>query len=76
MVSGVQGFQLQKMGSWACSGCGTFAIPDDSDTIVVSHSEGELGCTMMSSNHVVMGHCSHKLKVTVRYGPLGVGESE
>ena len=48
MVLGMQGLQLQKMGSWACGGCVTFAIPDDSGIIVVSHSKGELSYTMMS----------------------------
>ena len=76
MVPGKQGLQLQRIGSWACSGCGKFVIPDDGGIIVVSRSEGELGYTMMSSNHIVMGYCFHKLKVTVSDGPLGVGESE
>ena len=74
MVLGMQGLQLQKIGSWACSGCGTFAIPDDCSIIVMSHSKGEFGHTMMSSNHVMMGCCSHKLKVTVSDGPFGIGE--
>ena len=74
MVSGMQGLQSQKIGSWACSGCGTFVIPDDSGVIVVSCSEGELGYAMMSSNHIVMGYCSHKLKVTISDGPFGIGD--
>ena len=73
---GVQGLQLQKMGDGGCSGGGTFAIPNDSDTIVVSHSDDELGHAMMSSNHFVMGHSSHKLKITVSDCSLGVGESD
>ena len=51
-------------------------IPDDDGTIVMSCSKGELVYTMMSSNHIVVGYCSHKLKVTVSDGSLGVGESE
>ena len=76
MVLGMQGLQSQKVGSRACSGCGTFAIPDDSGTIVMSRSKGELGYAMMSSNQVVMGYCSHKLKVTVGDGPFGIGEGK
>ena len=76
MVLGMQGLQSQKMDSWACSGSGTFVIPDDSGRIVVSRSKGELGHTMMSGNHFLMGHCSNELKVTVSDGPLEIGESE
>ena len=74
MVSGTQGLQLQKIGSWACSGCGTFAIPNVGGIIVMSCSMGELSYAMVSSNHVVMGYCSHKLKVTIGDSPTGIGK--
>ena len=72
MMPGVQGLQLQKMGSWACSGGGTFVIPDNGGIVVVSHSDGELCYATLSSNHIVMCHSSHELKITVRDCSLGL----
>ena len=76
MMTGVQELQLQKIGSRACGQGGTFAIPDDGSAVVVSCSNGELHCAVLCSNHIVMCHCSHELKVTVGDHSLGVGESD
>ena len=72
----VQGLQSQKMCSRAPRRGGTFPIPDDSDIIVVSRVNGELRYSVSCSNHVVMCHGSHDLKVTVSDCALWVGESD
>ena len=67
---------MQKMCSRAHNRSRTFAIPDDGGAVVVSRSNGELHCTMVCGNHVVMRHNSHELKITVRDCSLWVGEGD
>ena len=68
MVTGVQGLQLRRMCSRACT--------DDIGTAVMSHSNGELHCAVMCGNHVVMCRGSHQLEVTAHDCFLWVGESD
>ena len=76
VMMGVQGLQLQKICGRACSGGGTFPIPDNSGAIVMSHSNGELHYPVSCSNHLVMCCSSHELKVTVSDCALWSGESD